>query len=245
MQHHAAPRSRVKTRDPDPYDGSDPAKLRSFLSQCKLVFRSRPDEYRHDSLKILYAVPWLEGTAQRWYEPNLALDADDDDLPNFTLTWNGFEEALKATFGKPDPVASATQKLDNLTMEDHHHVNKYNVVFNEYSTLTGFDERALYAMYYKGLAPRLKDGLVYTGRPATRDRLRERAQELDLRYWELMDEERTLLSAPTSSSWSSGTSPATFPSPFESTTLTTPSAPSSRASMPTSVTDECYDFMAQ
>ena len=43
-------------------------------------------------------------TAQ--YEPNPALDADDDDLPDFTLTWNGFEEALRATFGEPHPIAS-------------------------------------------------------------------------------------------------------------------------------------------
>ena len=41
-----ANRSRIKTRDPNPYDGSDSTKLRAFLSQCKLVFRSRPDDSR-------------------------------------------------------------------------------------------------------------------------------------------------------------------------------------------------------
>src|SRR5258706_3410992 len=129
------PRSCMKTCDPDTYDGSDPTKLRSFLSQCLLVFRSRPDEYHQDSLKILYAVFWLSGTAQSWYEPNLTLD--EEDLPNFACTWQGFEEALNATFGEPDPVASATSKLDNLTMKDHHHLNKYDVEFNEYATFTG------------------------------------------------------------------------------------------------------------
>jgi len=38
LHYQQAPRSHIKTWDPDPYDGSDPAKLRSFLSQCKLVF---------------------------------------------------------------------------------------------------------------------------------------------------------------------------------------------------------------
>ncbi len=98
------PHSRVKTCDPDTYDGSDPTKLHSFLSQCLLVFRSRPDEYCQDSLKIMYAVSWLSGTAQCWYEPNLTLDKED--LPNFACTWQGFEEALKATFREPNPVAS-------------------------------------------------------------------------------------------------------------------------------------------
>jgi hypothetical protein len=49
----------------------------------------------------MYAVSHLKGTAQRWYEPNLSLD--EDDLPDHTLSWDGFEEALKTTFGEPDP----------------------------------------------------------------------------------------------------------------------------------------------
>ena len=35
----------------------------------------------------------------------------------------------------------------------------YNVDFNEYLTITGFDEHAQYMKYYKGLAPHIKDGL--------------------------------------------------------------------------------------
>ena len=240
QQHiHHAPRSRVKTRDLDPYDGSDPSKLRAFLAQCRLVFRARPEEYRDDTLKIMYAVSWLSGTAQRWYEPNLALD--EDDLPDYALTWAAFEEALKGTFGEPDPVASATQKLDNLVMKDHHHLNKYNVDFNEYSTLTGFDERALYAKYYKGLAPRIKDSLAITGRPNTLARLRDRAQGLDLRYWERKDEEKSHPSAAkastsTSTSRSSGTSSATFSSPSKSASTSTQSKPASRHSTPSGST---------
>ena len=183
-----APRSRVKTRNPDPYDGSDPAKLRAYLSQCKLVFRSRPDDFVDDQVKITYAVSWLTGTALRWYEPNLALD--DEELPEYALVWDEFEEALRTTFGEADPVATATQKLDNLTMKDTHHITRYNVDFNEYSTITGFDERALYAKYYKGLAPRIKDGLVYGGKPDNLADLRAQAQALDSRYWERRDEDR-------------------------------------------------------
>ena len=76
-------------------------------------------------------------------------------------------------------MSSASHKLDNLRMQDHHHITKYNVDFQEYVTITGFEERALYAKYYKGLAPRIEDGLVYSGRP---DTLAEQAMNLDLRY---------------------------------------------------------------
>lgn len=90
-------------------------------------------------VKIMYTVSYLKGTAQCWYEPNLSLD--DDDLPEFALTWGAFEEALKATFGEPNPIASTTFKLDNLFMKDHQHVTCYNIEFNEYASLTGFETR--------------------------------------------------------------------------------------------------------
>jgi len=150
-QYQPAPRSRIKTWDPDPYDGSDPAKLCSFLSQCKLVFWSWPDKYRHDHAKIMFMASWLKGTAQWWFKPILALE--DHKLPWYACEWEHFEDALNSTFGEPDPIASATHKLNNLVMKDYHHLNKYNVDFNEYATITGFDKHTLYAHYYKGLAP--------------------------------------------------------------------------------------------
>ena len=228
--HYQAPRSRVKMRDLDPYNGLDPSKLRAFLAQCRLVFRSRADEYCDDTLKIMYTVSWLSGTAQRWYEPNLTLDKED--LPDYALSWPRFEEALKLTFGKPDPVASTTMKLNNLIMKDHHHLNKYNVKFNKYSTLTRFGEAALLAKYYKGLAPRIKDALALTGRATTLARFREQVQKMDLRYWECKEEERSQPSASkasTSTSWSSGTSSATFSSSSKPASTKTQSKLSSRS----------------
>ena len=178
----------------------------------------------------MYAVSYLKGTAQRWFEPNLALD--ELDLPDHALTWHRFEEELTATFGEPDPVASATAKLDNLSMKDSHHIAKYNVEFNEYAVLTGFDNRALYAKYYKGLAPRIKDGMVYAGRPNNLEGLRNRAQALDLRYWERKDEDRSYTSTSGSSSSKPSSGNAAATSSHSSKSHTTPSRFSSRATTP-------------
>jgi hypothetical protein len=232
----ATPRSHVKMRDPDPYDGNDPTKLCSFISQCKLVFRTRPEEYRSDHLRIMYAVSWLKGTAQHWFEPNLALA--DHQLPAHAQFWDDFENALTATFGEPDPIASATNKLDNLVMKDYHHLNKFNIEFNEYSTITGFSKHDLYTCYYKGLAPCIKDALVFSGRPNTLAALREHAQQLDMRYWECKDEEKAHASPSkvtgSSSSKSSTTSAATTSSSAKTSSasknpsrLSTPSSSSS------------------
>ena len=208
-----APGTRVKARGPDPYDGSDPAKLRTFLSQCKLAFRAQPDNFEDDEVNITYAVSWPKGTAQRRYEPNLSLD--DRDLPQFARHWDTFDETLKNTFSEPDPINTAIHKLDNLRMRDHHYSTKFNVTFNEYSAITGFEGRYLYAEYYKGLAARIKGGLVYSGRPDTLAELRSLATNLDLHYWERKDEGKYLTTSNSgdqlyipSSSLSSATSPS-------------------------------------
>jgi hypothetical protein len=112
---------------------NDPTKLREFISQYELVFRARPHDFDEDHVKITYAVSWLKGTAQHWYEPTLALG--DDDLPDYACHWDDFEEALRTTFGEPDPVASASYKRDHLSMKDTRHVTKYNIEFNKLATM--------------------------------------------------------------------------------------------------------------
>jgi hypothetical protein len=123
---HHAPQARVKTRDLDPYDDSDPSKRRAFLSQCKLVFRARPDDCEDDEARVTYAVSWPKGTTQRWYEPTHLWNVTSRSSPS----------AVKATSGEPDPVNRTAQKLDNLRMFDHHRITRYNVEFNEYSAIS-------------------------------------------------------------------------------------------------------------
>ena len=60
--------------------------------------------FTDDQLKIMYAMSYLKGTAQQWFEPNLALNKLD--LPDHALTWHRFEEELMATFREPNPVVS-------------------------------------------------------------------------------------------------------------------------------------------
>jgi len=194
--------------EPDPYNNSDPSKLRPFLTQCKLVFRSSSNAFEYDHHKIVYAVSLLTGTAQRWYE----LSLNEDDLPDYAHFWDDFEQALQSTFGEPDPAAATADKLDKLVMWDNHHITQYNIKFNEHASLTGFDERSLYAIYSTGLTTRIPDGFIYGGRPATLEALRNRAQEIDQRFWEHKEEERRKASVISYSSSKSSSSQAAFTS---------------------------------
>ena len=192
-----------------------------------------------DQVKITYAVSYLKGTAQHWYEPTLELD--EDDLPDYALIWDEFEEAMKTTFGEPDPITSALYKLDHLVMKDSHHITKYNVEFNELATITGFKEHSLFARYYHGLALHIKDGLAISGKPATLKELRAKAQALDLRYWERKNEDRHLQntsggqsskSSMTTSSATSQTSNQSTPTPTSRSCSSMPTASSSKPKMP-------------
>jgi hypothetical protein len=90
---------------------------------------------------------------------------------------------------------------------------------------------SLYAAYYKGLAPCIKDGLVYVGRPATLTDLRAQAINLDLRYWERRDEDKynhsTKSSGATYSTSYASSSARHKPSRASTTRSSTPAAKSS------------------
>ena len=55
--------SRVKIREPDPFNGSDPKKLRTFLLQCKLNFRDWKDLVQDKTTKVNYVLSYLKGSA--------------------------------------------------------------------------------------------------------------------------------------------------------------------------------------
>src|SRR5882724_10444662 len=46
--------SRPTLHKPDPFNGSDPCKLRTFILQCKLNFRDRKDQFENEEDKVNY-----------------------------------------------------------------------------------------------------------------------------------------------------------------------------------------------
>src|SRR5467141_3949696 len=55
--------SKPKLQEPDPFDGSDSRKLRTFILQCRLNFRDRPDPFQDDTSKVNYVLSYLKGTS--------------------------------------------------------------------------------------------------------------------------------------------------------------------------------------
>jgi hypothetical protein len=126
--------SQAKLREPDPFDGKNPKKLRGFLLQCMLNFRARPQDFRHDSMKVNYALSFLKEPALDYFkEPALdyfkdpALDYFEPylvDDPADELLWvtdyTAFTEELYLYFSPYNQVADAKVELENLVMKDNH-----------------------------------------------------------------------------------------------------------------------------
>jgi len=180
---------RSKVREPDPFDGTDPAKLRTFLVQLRLSFNDRPRAFADDRNKVNFAISYLKGIALAHFENSL-IEPDLLNPPAWESDYGEFVSELKTYFESPDVVGEAESKLENLSMKPTQRIAKYLVEFNRLATITGWDNRALRHQFYRGLPSRIKDEVSRVGKPITLPALRALAQSIDGRYWEREEETR-------------------------------------------------------
>src|SRR6266481_2276694 len=172
--------NKVKLQDPDPFDGSDTWKLRTFILQCKLNFHDHSDLFQDDTMKVNYMLSYLKGTALDCFEPALLEIPEPAWLSDFAL----FLEELEASFGSYDPVGEAEAELEGLRMQENHQATKYFIKFMQLAARIQWGEAALLRQAYNGLAKHIKNNMVHHDKPTTLPGLRKTAQAIDARYWE-------------------------------------------------------------
>src|SRR6202041_3233319 len=181
--------SRTKVREPDPFDGTDPAKLRTFLVQLQLSFNDRPSAFGNCRRKVNFAISYLKGMALAYFKTSLL----EPDVLN-PLAWEDdyskFVEELKLYFGASDLIGESESKIKNLTIKSSQRITKYIVEFNRLATITGWDAHALRHPFYCGLPSCIEDELARIGKHATLPTLKALAQSIDGRYWEREEETR-------------------------------------------------------
>src|SRR5882724_5305252 len=188
--------SKPKLREPDPFDGSDPRKLRTFILQCKLDFRDRKEAFEDNSDKVNYVLSYLKGTALDCFESTVLDPIEPLWLSDFDL----FIEELETNFGTYDPIGEAEAELEGLRMHDSHQATKYFIKFQQLAARIQWGDAALRCQAYNGLAKCIKDDMVHHEKPNTLIGLRKLVQAIDTRYWERKGE----LSRETRASGSSG-----------------------------------------
>jgi len=188
----------VKVRVPDVFDGTDPHQLHRFLFQCRLYFRSGPTLFKSDVDKVNFAMTYVSGVVQDWFQ--VALEQEDQDVHHAWLySWSSFVKEMHTYFGIPDVAAKSAHSLDHLCMNPDDRIATYNVAFLWYSAHLQWTESALCHRYYSGLPDHIQD-IISTcegGKPSTFQTLYSTAVSIDNHYWERKREsERAPHSAP-------------------------------------------------
>src|SRR5467141_195270 len=176
--------SKPKLREPDTFDGSDSRKLRTFILQCKLNFRDRPDLFQDDKSKVNYVLSYLKGTALDCFESAILDPKEPDWADDFSL----FTDELESNFGTYDTVSEAEAEFEGLCMHDSHQATKYFIKFQQLASRVEWGEAALRRQAYNGLAKHIKDDMVHHHKPNTLAGLRKLIQAIDARYWECKGE---------------------------------------------------------
>jgi hypothetical protein len=225
-----------KLREPEPFTGKDPKKLKPFLFQCRLYFRGS-SEFQDDTKRVTFALSYLRDVAQEWFEPGLS--GLTDTYPPWLDSWDLFVDELQNNFGPFDESADVEHELTNLRMKDTQRISDYLVRFNSLAVRCPWGEPALRYRFYEGLPARRKDKICKgDGKPHTLAELRKKAQNIDARYWERAQErsreqtQRPSTQQKTPSSNTSSTTPQTTSKPAPSSSGSTSQASGSKPGKP-------------
>ena len=140
----------TKAYIPDTFSSTEPDKLNNFLFQCHLYFHANPAQFDMDIAKINFAMTYLTGVAQDWFEVGLNQE-DQGILQDWLSNWNLFVDELHWHFGLSDPVGEAVNMLDILCMKPGDKISTYNVDFMCYAFQLGWGNSVLCHHYYQGL----------------------------------------------------------------------------------------------
>ena len=113
-----------KFKEPEPFTGRDPKKLKAFIFQCQLYFRSLSD-FNDGTRRVNFALSYLKDVAQEWFEPGISSLASK--LPVWLSNWDAFVEELRHNFGPFDEQGDAETELMNLYMKNSQQVSDYLV----------------------------------------------------------------------------------------------------------------------
>ena len=178
------PKSRVKPRSPDTFNRSDLGKLNAFIFQCSIYIILRRQDFPDKASKVAFMLSYLKGSALDWFQTAATHGSSSLMSTAWLSSTPVFIDELRHLFGPCDPVNEATVRIENLRYKDADKAVKYTLDFNRDAPHTGWNDKALYWQFYKGLPDRLKDELTRIGKAETLIPLQHQVQVLNQRYWE-------------------------------------------------------------
>lgn len=147
---------------PEPFSGSKPDKLESFLTRCRQVFTLQPNTYQTERQRVGYMASFLTGPAAQAVDPLLQIQQQDDYTPQEISSVAAFSEYLEASFGDPDPKGSARRGLATLTMTGTA-VEYFSSLRRYFAVLRWTEQAPIVDRAMAGLSEELKDEVARHG----------------------------------------------------------------------------------
>ena len=182
---------KIKVRNPDPFDGNSPEKLRIFLFQCDVVFQAQPKAYASHQAKIFFAISFLKGMAMEYFEPYITEKGRDSTVKyDFLEDWDAFHQHINNQFGSYNPEQDNEDALYNMTFPEDGNAAKFFVEFARYRSRVALGDRGYHLLARQALPKRITDRLSTCGMPTdTYDQLRLAALKIDNDYWKRKQED--------------------------------------------------------
>ncbi|KAF5698706.1 reverse transcriptase domain-containing protein, partial [Fusarium globosum] len=160
----------LKPNAPEPFDGN-PAKLATFLTQCRAFMSYFPNQFNEDGNRVMYASGRLKGNAAQWFQPMLEeiTTKPEHELQPRTFqihkSYLAFEEALRKAFGSVNEKSQAERKIKILRQTKS--ASEYGTEFLQLATKLGWDQEPLMSLFFDGLKETVQAELYKEERPKT------------------------------------------------------------------------------
>ena len=149
-----SPPLRVKINNPMEFKGSRDVS-RPFLSQCELVFNTRPDLYPNGLLaQVNYAASYLRDSAFLWFQTFKVSSARSGIILNYTL----FKTAFLEAFGETDLKSSVYSRVEPVGSKGLG--CPYATNFNRHAANTGINDETLQYLFMQGLKDEITELLL-------------------------------------------------------------------------------------
>ena len=179
--------ARVKMPSIERFSG-ERSRLKGFLTQMKLKLHHEGEKLPTASDQVAYAGLFLTGRALEWFEPYLTelqengMGTANLDVRYIFASWDGFANKLTQMFGDPESVATAEQKLYELTQRTS--AVEYTTQFHTLSAQVGWNAEALMAQYRRGLKSKVQTTMIPMDDATTLSELVDQAIKVDSRLYQ-------------------------------------------------------------
>jgi hypothetical protein len=181
----------LKPNPPEMFDGT-PARLATFLTQCRAFMSYYPTQFQDEANKTRYASGRLKGTAAQWFQPVLEdwtvkgdLEALEPRTYDYYTNYGSFEAALRATFGTINEKTQAERKIKLL--KQTRSASELGAEYLQLAAKLDWGQEAFMSSFFDALKEPVQAELYKEKRPKTLIEYINRAVEIDDRqyHWQV------------------------------------------------------------